>query len=86
MTGFPTLHVRYTLQAVILKTPKAEPVSGPRGARSFQFQQNSEFIFILFIQTYFPTSHSGTYHGNGKSHIHYYTITFQDTKDQLDHI
>jgi len=29
-------------------------------------------IFIyLFIQTYFHTSHSGTYHGNGKSHIHY---------------
>ena len=25
----------------------------------------------LFIQTYFHTSHSGTYHENGKSHIHY---------------
>jgi hypothetical protein len=27
----------------------------------------------LFIQTYFHTSHSGAYHRNGKSHIHYTT-------------
>jgi len=44
MTGFPTLHVAYTLQAVILKTCTAGPVSGPRGARSIQFRQNSEYI------------------------------------------
>jgi len=29
-----------------------------------------KFIY-LFIQTYFHASHSGTYHGSGKSHIHY---------------
>jgi hypothetical protein len=35
-------------------------------------QINFSNLFIyLFIQTCFHTSHSGTYHGNGKSHIHY---------------
>jgi len=29
MTGFPTLHVQYTLQAIILKTCTVGPVSGP---------------------------------------------------------
>jgi hypothetical protein len=28
-------------------------------------------VVYLFIQTYFHTSHSGTYCGNGKNHIHY---------------
>jgi hypothetical protein len=50
--------------------------------QSFIGSQNTHFMFsnffyetvpfiYLFIHTYFHTSHSGTYHGNGKNHIHY---------------
>jgi hypothetical protein len=34
-------------------------------------EENSNLFIYLFIQTSFHTSHSGTYHGNGKWHIRY---------------
>jgi len=48
------------------------------GQESKKNSCNKDFFFYLFIQTYFHTSHSGTYRGNGKSHIHYTSSSIYD--------
>jgi hypothetical protein len=41
--------------------------------KHIQQQQNQvhAMAIYLFILIYFHTSHLGTYHGNGKGHVHY---------------